>query len=59
MTGREQRQAQLDLWDALGVLGEAAVTLGVGMQWGVPLALMVLGGFLLVNSIVGARAWES
>lgn len=54
-----QRVATVDLWDALGLVGECTITLGVGMQWGVSIGLIVLGGFLMLNSILGARAWES
>lgn len=45
----------VDQWDVLLIVGLVLLVLGVGLQWGLPLALIVGGALLALCGLYGAR----
>lgn len=47
--------AAVDQWDVMLIIGVALLVIGVGLQWGLAMALIAGGVLLTVGSLYGAR----
>lgn len=49
----------VDQWDVLLILGAVLGVIGVGLQWGLPLAFIIGGTLLAMCGLYGARNTSS